>query len=118
MMKGRGMVNQRDSKDEKLDLEDALLGLGERRAPIAILSNKSRSALVECFKDGDLQRQKGVWRGSPAGQPVSGNTVASLCRDGLLVVTKSKQSGSAQLTERGAWFVRTLIAAGTDNTAD
>jgi len=38
--------------------------------------------------------------------------------DRLFVATKSKQSGSARLTERGAWFVRTLIAAVADKAAD
>jgi len=112
------MANQSDSKDENLGLKKTLLGLAERRAPISLLSNKSRSALVACFRDGALQKHKGVWRGSPEGEPIHGNTVASLCRDGLFVATKSKQSGSARLTERGAWFVRTLIAAVADKAVD
>ena len=52
----------------------------------------------------------------PEGDPIHGNTVASLCRDGLFVATKSKQSGSARLTERGEWFVRALITAGADHS--
>ena len=105
----------------RLDSNDEMPGLNqlpvpdERRAPISLLSNKSRSALVDCFKNGELQKHKGVWRGSIEGEPIHGNTVASLCRDGLFVAIKSKQSGSARLTERGVWFVRTLIAAEADH---
>jgi hypothetical protein len=66
-------------------------------------------------KNGELQKHKGVWRGSIEGEPVHGNTVANLCRDGLFVATKGKQSGSARLTERGEWFVRALIAAEADH---
>ena len=53
---------------------------------------------------------KCAWHGQPGGKPINGNTVASLGRDGLLAVVKNNQGGFAQLTERGAWFARTLVS--------
>jgi hypothetical protein len=88
-----------------------VLAHNKRRAPIYILSPAKSIALVECFKNNGLLRQKGCWRGSRDGKPVSGITVADLSRDGMLMVTTNRQRGSAQLTERGNWFARTLIEA-------
>jgi hypothetical protein len=42
----------------------------------------------------------------------SGVTIADLARDGMLTVTKTHRLGSAQLTERGNWFARTLLHDG------
>jgi hypothetical protein len=81
----------------------------ERRAPISLLSPAKRTALVESFNNNGLQKQKGCWRGSSESKPISGSTVADLSRDGMLTVTRNRQRGSAQLTERGSWFARTLI---------
>ena len=63
----------------------------EQRAPISSLSTKGRYALIECFGKDFLQKHKGVWRGSADGAPINGNTVATLTRDGLLVVTRSNE---------------------------
>jgi hypothetical protein len=41
-------------------------------------------------------------------KPISGATVADLGRDGLLALTALGRSKSAQLTQRGSWFARTL----------
>jgi hypothetical protein len=87
------------------------LARNERRAPISILSPAKRTALIECFNNVGLHKQKGSWRGSSDGKPVSGSTVADLSRDGMLAVTTNRQRGSAQLTDRGNWFARTLIDA-------
>jgi hypothetical protein len=46
----------------------------------------------------------------PEGKHISGVTVADLARDGVFTVFKNLRHGSAQLTERGQWFARTLIA--------
>src|SRR5262245_17964995 len=90
----------------------------ERGAPISVLSAKSRFALIECWDNKTLQKYKRVWRGSPDGLPINGNTVASLGRDGLLTVTKSTRAGTARLTERGNWFVRTLLAVKEERLSD
>ena len=65
--------------------------------------------MIECFNHGGLQKYKGRWYGSLDGVPISGNTVANLGRDGLLVITKDQQAGSASLTERGERVARMLI---------
>jgi hypothetical protein len=90
----------------------------ESRAPISSLSPTGRTALIECSNNSGLYREKGVWLGSSGGDPISGNTVANLGRDGLLTVTKNSQVGSAQLTERGKWFARTLIATESDEVIE
>ena len=81
----------------------------EVRILISQLSATNRAALIECFNHGVLQKYKGRWYGSLDSTPISGNTVANLGRDGLLVTTKDKQAGSAHLTERGERVARTLI---------
>jgi hypothetical protein len=89
-----------------------LLAPSEPRAPIAILSPAKRDALVACFNAGGLHKKDGAWHGSPGGKPVSGMTTADLARDGMLTVTTNHRFGSAQLTERGNWFARTLLCQG------
>ena len=81
----------------------------DERHIIGQLSVASRTALTECFNHGGLQKYKGCWYGSLDGMPLSGNTVASLGRDGLLVIMKDKQAGSASLTERGERVARMLV---------
>jgi hypothetical protein len=88
-----------------------LVALNKRPAPISILSSARRTALIECLNNNGLHKQKGCWRGSSDGKRVSGSTVADLSRDGMLSVTTNRLSGSAQLTDRGNWFARTLIKA-------
>jgi hypothetical protein len=89
-----------------------LLTPSEPRAPIAILSPAKRNALVACFNAGGLHKKDGAWHGPPGGKP-SGMTTADLARDGMLTVTTNHRFGSAQLTERGNWFARTLRCQGT-----
>ena len=81
----------------------------ERPAPIADLSFAKRNALVACLNTGGLYRKAGAWHGSCVAKPLSGVTIADLARDGLLTVTKTDRFASAQLTERGTWFARTLL---------
>ena len=83
------------------------------RARRSLLSPAKRNALVACFNAGGLHKKDGAWHGSPGGKPVSGMTTADLARDGMLTVTTNHQFGSAQLTERGNWFARTLLCQGT-----
>jgi hypothetical protein len=90
----------------------------KRRAPISHLSAVDQFAVIESFNNGALQKRDGCWYGSLDGKPISGNTVANLCRDGLLSVTKKKLTGSAQLTERGEWFARTLLARPADKVIE
>jgi ABC-type uncharacterized transport system substrate-binding protein len=52
---------------------------------------------------------KGRWYGSLDGKSISGNTVASLGRDGLFAVNKDDRVGSATLTERGQRIAKMLI---------
>jgi hypothetical protein len=73
----------------------------ERHSHASDLSLADRTALIECGKTNGLHKDKGVWRGSSDGKPISGNTVANLGRDGLMIVTKAERLGSARLTERG-----------------
>ena len=89
-----------------------LLAPNERHAPIAILSPTKRNALVACFNAGGLHQKEGAWHGLPGGPPLYGITIADLARDGLLTVTTNFRFRSAQLTERGNWFARTLLQDG------
>src|SRR5437016_5645537 len=85
----------------------------KRPAPVATLSPAKQAALIECFNNGGLYKQNGSWRGLPDSVRISGSTVADLGRDGLLVlIINGRCAGSAQLTERGVLFARTLIEAG------
>ena len=88
-----------------------LLARNEQRAPISLLSPAKRTALIQCFDNNGLYKQKGCWHGSSDSKPISGSIVADLRRDGMLTVITNQQRGSAQLTERGNWFARTLIEA-------
>jgi len=86
-----------------------LLAPGEPPAQIDILSPARRNALIACFNAGRLHKKDGAWRGPLGGIAQSGITIADLARDGMLTVTKTHRLGSAQLTERGNWFARTLL---------
>jgi hypothetical protein len=86
-----------------------LLAPNERQAPIAILSPAKQSALIACFKAAGLHKKGGAWHGPSGGIPLAGITIADLGRDGMLTVTTNHRIGSAQLTERGNWFARTLL---------
>jgi hypothetical protein len=88
------------------------LAPNERQAPIAILSLAKRNALVACLSAGGLHKNDGAWHGLSGGIPLAGITVADLARDGMLTVTTNHRLGSAQLTERGNWFARTLLHHG------
>src|SRR5262245_36165168 len=90
-----------------------LLAPVEPRAPLAILSAGKRTSLVGSFNAGGLHKKAGAWHGPPDCRPVSGMTTADLARDGMLTVTTNHRFGSAQLTERGNWFARTLLCQGT-----
>jgi hypothetical protein len=100
-------------QNELISPASLLLASSEPRAPIAILSPAKRNALIACFNAGGLHKKDGAWHGLPAGKPVSGMTTADLARDGMLTVTTNHRFGSAQLTERGNWFARTLLCQGT-----
>src|SRR5262249_38953378 len=89
-----------------------LLAPSEPRAPIAILSPAKRTARVARCTAGGLHKREGAWHGPQDGKPVSGLTTADLARDGMLTVTTNHRFGSAQLTERGNWFARTLLCQG------
>jgi hypothetical protein len=80
-------------------------------AAVADLSPTKRAAVIECFNNRGLHKCNGYWCGPPEGKHISGVTVADLARDGVFTVIKNLRHGSAQLTERGQWFARTLIAA-------
>jgi hypothetical protein len=85
----------------------------EPRAPIATLSLAKRAALIACLNGGILHKQCGVWTAPSAStydKPISGVTVADLGRDGLLTLSVLHGSASAQLTTRGNWFARTVMA--------
>ena len=82
----------------------SLLARNEQRAPISLLSPAKRTALIQCFDNNGLYKQKGCWHGSSDSKPISGSIVADLRRDGMLTVTTNQQRGSAQLTERGNWL--------------
>jgi hypothetical protein len=86
-----------------------LLAPDEPPAQIAVLSPARRNALVACFNADGLHKTDGAWRGPLGGPAQSGVTIADLARDGMLTVTKTHRLGSAQLTERGNWFARTLL---------
>jgi hypothetical protein len=85
------------------------VGPNERPAPVADLSPAKRNALLVCLNTGRLYRKAGARHGSCEGKPLSGVTIADLARDGLLAVEKTDRFASAQLTERGTWFARTLL---------
>jgi hypothetical protein len=85
------------------------LAPNEAPAPIADLSLAKRNALVACLNAGGLYKKAGAWHGPCGSRPLSGVTIADLGRDGMLRVTTNNRLGSAQLTERGNWFARTLL---------
>ncbi len=89
-----------------------VLAPGERRAPIAFLTDSKRNALVVCFNSDGLKKKDGAWHGTPGGKPISGITTADLARDGLMAVATKNRNGSARLTDRGNWFARTLLSDG------
>jgi hypothetical protein len=80
----------------------------KKPAPIRILSPAKKLALIECLNSNLLHKDKGFWRGL-SDKVISGGTIADLCREGMLAVTINRKAFSAQLTERGAWFARTLV---------
>jgi hypothetical protein len=86
------------------------LAPNEAPAPIAKLSVAKRNAVLACAKAGGLYKKAGAWHGPSDGKPLSGVTIADLARDGLFTVTTNNRIGSAQLTERGGWFARTLCS--------
>jgi hypothetical protein len=79
------------------------------RALIAVLSAAKQNALVACFNGNGLRKKDGSWRGAPDSKAISGVTVADLARDGMLTLASDRRLISAQLTERGIWFARTLL---------
>jgi hypothetical protein len=81
----------------------------EPRAIVAILSPAKRNALIACFNASGLTKKDGAWHGLPDNKPTSGVTVADLARDGMLTLTTDGRVVSAQLTDRGKWFARTLL---------
>ena len=89
----------------------AVTGHEKPCAAVADLSPTKRAAVIECFNNRGLHKCNGYWCGPPEGKHISGVTVADLARDGVFTVIKNLRHGSAQLTERGQWFARTLIAA-------
>jgi hypothetical protein len=89
----------------------------ESRALIAILSPAKRNALIACFNASALKKKDGAWLGLPDGKRTSGVTVADLARDGMLTLTTDRRTASAQLTERGNWFARTLLCDENANRA-
>lgn len=87
-----------------------LLAYHDARAPIDILSPAKRAALIACLNgDGVLHKRYRIWSPSSVGTQtrISGQTVADLSRDGMLIVTVIGKRASARLTARGAWFART-----------
>jgi hypothetical protein len=84
----------------------------QSRAPVASLSAAKRRALVTCLNPSGLRKKAGAWHGAENAKPVSGVTVADLARDGMLTLIMEHRSCSAQLTERGIWFARTLLDGG------
>jgi len=89
----------------------SLLAADERRAPIGALSPAKRAALMACLHGGSLHRRRGVWSApSPdvGDKPICGVTVADLGRDGMLALGMLDGTKMARLTERGAWFARTV----------
>ena len=93
----------------------AIDGSGRSDGMAATIARIARfpKPLVACVNAGGLHEKDGAWHGPPDGKPVSGMTTADLARDGMLTVTTNHRFGSAQLTERGNWFARTLLCQGT-----
>jgi hypothetical protein len=79
----------------------------EPQAPIVALSAAKRRALIICLQaHGALHKCYGAWKGM-ADTRISGNTVADLAREGLLIISMIDGQPAAKLTERGSWFART-----------
>src|SRR6516164_3881683 len=53
-----------------------LLARNEQRAPISLLTPAKLTALIQCFDNNGLYKQKGCWHGSSDSKPISGGTVA------------------------------------------
>lgn len=87
----------------------SLLVLDETPAPIIGLSMAKHIALIECHIAGQLNKLHGSWGAEGTLARIAGVTVSDLARDGMLVVnTASFRKATARLSERGAWFARTL----------
>ena len=84
----------------------------ERQGSIAILTPAKRSALIACFRAGELHKENGAWHGPSTGAPLSGITIANLARDGLLTVTTNRRLRSAHLTVHGNKVALTLLDDG------
>jgi hypothetical protein len=95
---------------------DAAAPASRSRALVAVLSAAKQNALVACFNASGLRKKEGSWHGAPDSKTVSGVTVADLARDGMLTLTSDRRLISAQLTERGIWFARTLLEEATATT--
>jgi hypothetical protein len=88
-----------------------MLALTETPAPIIGISPAQRIALVECHIAGILKKFHGSWGADGTLARIAGVTVADLARDGMLVVNSTTyRKDTARLSERGAWFARTLAA--------
>jgi hypothetical protein len=109
---------QRDAKTEVTTTSAVILPplvmANKPRAPVAVLSPTKQTAVIECFNNNGLHKRRGHWCGGPEGKHISGVTVADLARDGMFSVIKNLQYSSAQLTERGQRFARTLIEAANE----
>jgi len=81
----------------------------ETPAPIVILSAAKRLALIECHIAGTVHKLRGFWGGEARTARIAGVTVSDLVRDGMMVVNElGYRRSAARLTDRGAWFARTL----------
>ena len=108
---------QRESKNEPPITSIVMLPSLVIEKPCAAVADlaSQTSRRDQCFNNRGLHKCNGYWCGPPEGKHISGVTVADLARDGVFTVIKTViknlRHGSAQLTERGQWFARTLIAA-------
>ncbi len=90
----------------------SMLAFTETPAPVVILSPAKRIALLECHLAGRLDKLRGFWSAPGTLARIAGVTVADLSRDGLMVVNSTTyRKDVARLSDRGAWFARTLAAA-------
>lgn len=88
-----------------------ILTLDETPAPIVGISPAQCIALIECHIAGQLKKFHGSWGADGTLARIAGVTVSDLTRDGMLVVNSTTyRKETARLSERGAWFARTLVA--------
>jgi len=101
------------SQDNRGSPRSKTLGLNDPQVAILSLSPMKRAVLVACVEaDGALYKRYGAWSThatGPLGTKISGNTVADLIRDGMLIRDVIGKDVTARLTPQGERIARSTL---------